>query len=99
MQVHAAARPLVSVYDDKGQATGRMVTTPAVMLAPIRPDIVSQVHMDMLKNGRQPYAVSKKAGQFIRRSVNENAHDSFVIVNILYFFVEQFATILFIHFQ
>jgi len=63
MQVHAAARPLVSVYDDKGQPTGRMVTTPAVMLAPIRPDIISQVHMDMLKNGRQPYAVSKKAGQ------------------------------------
>jgi len=65
LQVHAAARPLVTVYDDKGQATGRMVTTPAVMLAPIRPDIVSQVHMDMLKNGRQPYAVSKKAGLLI----------------------------------
>lgn len=60
--VHAAARPLVSVYDEGGRVTGRMVTTPSVMLAPIRPDIVSQVHMDMLKNGRQPYAVSKKAG-------------------------------------
>jgi len=65
IQVHVAARPLVSVYDDKGQATDRMVTTPAVMLAPIRPDIVSQVHMDMLKNGRQPYAVSRKAGQLV----------------------------------
>jgi large subunit ribosomal protein L4e len=32
------------------------------MLAPIRPDIVSFVHMEMLKNGRQPYAVSEKAG-------------------------------------
>jgi len=62
IQVHAAARPLVSIYDEQGQATGRMVSTPAVMLAPIRPDIVSQVHMDMLKNSRQPYAVSKKAG-------------------------------------
>jgi large subunit ribosomal protein L4e len=32
------------------------------MLAPIRPDIVSFVHMEMMKNGRQPYAVSEKAG-------------------------------------
>jgi large subunit ribosomal protein L4e len=58
----AAARPLVSVYDEKGEPTGRNVATPAVLLAPIRPDIVSFVHMEMLKNGRQPYAVSEKAG-------------------------------------
>lgn len=58
----AAARPLVTVYDDKGEPTGRNVRTPSVMLAPIRPDIVSFVHMEMMKNGRQPYAVSEKAG-------------------------------------
>jgi len=58
----ASSRPLVSVYDEKGDATGRQITTPAVLLAPIRPDVVSFVHMEMLKNGRQPYAVSTKAG-------------------------------------
>jgi large subunit ribosomal protein L4e len=58
----ASSRPLVSVYDEKGDATGQQVTTPAVLLAPIRPDVVSFVHMEMLKNGRQPYAVSNKAG-------------------------------------
>lgn len=36
---------------------------PAVFQAPIRPDIVGSVHMDMMKNGRQPYAVSTKAGK------------------------------------
>jgi len=61
MQV-ASSRPLVSVYDEKGEATGRQITTPAVLLASIRPDVVSFVHMEMLKNGRQPYAVSNKAG-------------------------------------
>jgi large subunit ribosomal protein L4e len=50
------------VYDEKGDATGRQISTPAVMLAPIRTDIVSFVHMEMRKNGRQPYAVSQKAG-------------------------------------
>lgn len=53
---------MVSVYDEKGDTTGRQIATPAVMLSSIRPDIVSFVHMEMLKNGRQPYAVSEKAG-------------------------------------
>lgn len=57
-----AARPLVSVYSDKGELTGANVKLPAVFTAPIRTDIVGSVHMDMLKNTRQPYAVSKKAG-------------------------------------
>merc|ERR1711934_341298 len=35
---------------------------PAVFKAPIRPDIVNAVHFQMLKNTRQPYAVSEKAG-------------------------------------
>jgi large subunit ribosomal protein L4e len=57
-----AARPLISVYSDKGEPTGAHVKLPAVFTAPIRTDIVSSVHMDMLKNTRQPYAVSVKAG-------------------------------------
>lgn len=57
-----AARPLISVYDEKGDASGSFVTLPAVFRAPIRPDIVNSVHDDMMKNGRQPYAVSEKAG-------------------------------------
>jgi large subunit ribosomal protein L4e len=57
-----AARPLVSVYSEKGVATGSHVKLPAVFTAPIRTDIVGSVHMDMLKNTRQPYAVSVKAG-------------------------------------
>ena len=57
-----AARPLISVYSEKGEASGSFVTLPAVFRAPIRPDIVNSVHNDMKKNGRQPYAVSEKAG-------------------------------------
>ncbi|CAM9482998.1 unnamed protein product [Phaeothamnion confervicola] len=56
-----AARPVVTVFSENGAASGEM-TLPAVMTAPIRPDIVSFVHTNMAKNNRQPYAVSKKAG-------------------------------------
>jgi len=35
---------------------------PAVLKAPIRPDLVQFVHTNMAKNKRQPYAVSTKAG-------------------------------------
>ncbi|XP_052100681.1 60S ribosomal protein L4-like isoform X2 [Mytilus californianus] len=58
----AAARPLISVYSDKGDASGTNVTLPAVFRAPIRPDIVTFVHAQMRFNSRQPYAVSEKAG-------------------------------------
>ncbi|XP_076465725.1 large ribosomal subunit protein uL4-like [Babylonia areolata] len=58
----AAARPLISVYNEKGEATENNVSLPAVFRAPIRPDIVNFVHFEMKKNGRQPYAVSEKAG-------------------------------------
>ncbi|XP_045156322.1 60S ribosomal protein L4-like [Mercenaria mercenaria] len=56
------ARPLISVYNEKGESSGSNVSLPAVFKAPIRPDIVSFVHFEMKKNSRQPYAVSKKAG-------------------------------------
>jgi len=57
-----AARPLISVYSEKGEKTEGNVKLPAVFKAPIRPDIVSFVHSEMRKNSRQPYAVSEKAG-------------------------------------
>ncbi|CAF3988791.1 unnamed protein product [Rotaria magnacalcarata] len=59
----AASRPLVSVYDEKGQSTGRSVVLPAVFRAPIRTDIVSFVHDQMRRNKRQAHAVSSKAGE------------------------------------
>ena len=58
-----AARPLITVYSEKGEASEKNVKLPAVFKASIRPDIVSFVHSEMRKNGRQPYAVSEKAGK------------------------------------
>merc|ERR1712121_210592 len=58
----AAARPLVTVYNEKNEVSGTNVTMPAVFKAPIRPDIVNFVHTNMRKNNRQPYAVSELAG-------------------------------------
>jgi len=56
-----ACRPLVGVYSDNKAAT-QQVTLPAVLTAPIRLDIVQDVHTRMAKNKRQPYSVSKFAG-------------------------------------
>jgi len=58
----ACARPLISVYSEKGQATGTL-TCPAVFKAPIRPDVVTVVHDQLGKNHRQPYAVKGIAGE------------------------------------
>merc|ERR1711944_194824 len=57
-----AARPLITVYNEKGEKSDVNVKLPAVFRAPIRPDVVNFVHFQMLKNTRQPYAVSEKAG-------------------------------------
>ncbi|BFY97581.1 hypothetical protein BsWGS_00621 [Bradybaena similaris] len=57
-----ATRPLITVYNEKGEVTTSNVALPAVFRAPIRPDIVKDVHFQMLKNTRHPYAVSEKAG-------------------------------------
>ncbi|CAD7687797.1 unnamed protein product [Nyctereutes procyonoides] len=56
------SHPLVSVYSEKGESSGKNVTLPAVFKAPIRPDIVNFVHTNLHKNNRQPYAVSELAG-------------------------------------
>ncbi|KNA18419.1 hypothetical protein SOVF_070690 [Spinacia oleracea] len=61
----AAARPLVSVQVvESDMSTDSTPTShlPDVMKAPIRPDVVTEVHSLMSKNSRQAYAVSKKAG-------------------------------------
>jgi len=58
-----AARPVVSVYGADGKATGATCNLPAVFKAPIRPDVVTQVHTGLNKNNRQPYAVSAIAGE------------------------------------
>jgi large subunit ribosomal protein L4e len=58
----SSARPLLTVFNEKAEATGKTVNLPAVFKAAIRPDIVNTVHFDMLKNTRQAYAVSVKAG-------------------------------------
>ncbi|KAK9809167.1 hypothetical protein WJX72_010554 [[Myrmecia] bisecta] len=57
----AAARPTVTVQSIDGEAA-EQIALPAVFTAPIRPDIVLQVHTGIAKNARQPYAVSYKAG-------------------------------------
>ncbi|RDW93067.1 60S ribosomal protein uL4 [Aspergillus mulundensis] len=58
-----ASRPTVSIASGEGKPTGATAPLPAVFNAPIRPDIVQQVHTGMAKNKRQPYAVSEKAGE------------------------------------
>lgn len=57
-----SSRPQVTVYSEKNEATGTLLTLPAVFNAPIRPDVVNFVHQNIAKNRRQPYCVSKEAG-------------------------------------
>ncbi|EGV94305.1 60S ribosomal protein L4 [Cricetulus griseus] len=58
----ACAHPLISVYSEKGESSGKNVTLPGVFKAPIQPDIVNFVHTNLRKNNGQPYAVSELAG-------------------------------------
>merc|ERR1712038_1205138 len=58
----SAARPLITVYSEKSEATEKPVCLPAVFKAPIRPDIVSFIHHEVAKNHRQAYAVNRDAG-------------------------------------
>ena len=60
----SAARPLITVYSEKNEATEAPVCLPAVFKAPIRPDIVSFIHHEVAKNHRQAYAVNRDAGKF-----------------------------------
>ncbi|WFD35760.1 hypothetical protein MCUN1_002622 [Malassezia cuniculi] len=56
-----AARPTVNVRGVDGAAKGSL-PLPAVFTAPIRPDVVLQIHTNIAKNKRQPYAVATNAG-------------------------------------
>lgn len=58
-----ASRPTVTIIGADGKATGNTHTWPVVFQAPIRVDIVQEVHKGLAKNKRQPYAVSSKAGE------------------------------------
>merc|ERR1712114_63202 len=58
----SAARPQITVYSEKNEATDAPVCLPAVFKAPIRPDIVSFIHHEVAKNHRQAYCVNKDAG-------------------------------------
>jgi len=52
----------VGVYSEKNETGKTQVPLPAIFKAPIRPDVVNDVHQLIKRNARQPYAVSEKAG-------------------------------------
>ncbi|CAE6484058.1 unnamed protein product [Rhizoctonia solani] len=56
-----ASRPTVSVRSATGEASTSL-TLPAVLTAPIRLDVVQQVHKSIAKNKRQAYSVAENAG-------------------------------------
>jgi large subunit ribosomal protein L4e len=59
----SAARPLVGVYTDKNEVIkDTTVALPAIFKAPIRPDVVNEVHQLMRRNARQAYSVNAEAG-------------------------------------
>jgi len=52
----------IAVYGPDGNKTGDIVALPEVFRAPIRPDIVEFVHVNIRKNSRQPYGVKCRFG-------------------------------------
>jgi large subunit ribosomal protein L4e len=60
----ATARPTVSIYqfEDATKRESSSLKLPAVFTAPLRPDLVREVHTNMAKNKRQAYGVSRWAG-------------------------------------
>lgn len=65
IQSLSTARPLITVYTEKNVSSGEVISLPSVFKAPIRPDIVNFVHQQVSKNSRQPYSVSKEAGELL----------------------------------
>lgn len=62
----------MSVYTEKSEVIpGSSVPLPFVFKAPIRPDLVNDVHVSMSKNARQPYCVSKEAGKVLLLILHE----------------------------
>lgn len=56
------SRPLVTVFSVSGEKAGE-TTLPAVLSAPLRPDLIQFVHTNMNKNKRQAYAVNIHASK------------------------------------
>lgn len=67
-----AARPTVSVYTDAGEASGS-VALPKVFTAPIRMDVVQQVHSEYLweLKGERGEDVERRSAERRRRDGNE----------------------------
>ena len=65
LQSLSTARPLITVFTEKSEASGETISLPSVFKAPIRPDVVNFVHQQVSKNSRQPYCVSKEAGMLL----------------------------------
>ena len=60
-----AARPTVTVQSTEAEgAAGSTVAMPAVLLAPIRPDVVHDVHKDMAKNNHGCACISACRAEF-----------------------------------
>ncbi|BGP18287.1 hypothetical protein JCM10213_008460 [Rhodosporidiobolus nylandii] len=57
-----ASRPVVQVRSLQGESTSTL-PLPAVFTAPIRSDVVAQIHKSVAKNRRQPYSVASNAGE------------------------------------
>jgi len=62
-----ASRPTVSVFTAEGEeeSVASTLPMPGVFLAPVRPDVVHQVHVGLSKNKRQAYCVNKYAGKAV----------------------------------
>lgn len=61
----------MSVYSEKNEAVkDSNVALPFVFKAPIRPDVVNEVHQLMRRNRRQAYAVSEAAGKLLSITLN-----------------------------
>jgi large subunit ribosomal protein L4e len=56
------SRPVVSVFDPETAEVVATVALPAVFTAPIRSDVIHDVHTLMAKNARQAYAVGLVSG-------------------------------------
>lgn len=75
----------MSVYSEKNQAIkDKTVALPAVFKAPIRPDVVNEVHQLIRRNNRQAYAVSDKAGEcfflnFVRNFFSDFKPDKSIV--------------------
>lgn len=54
---------MVGVYTDKSEVIkDTTIPLPAIFKAPIRPDVVNEVHQLMRRNARQAYSVNAEAG-------------------------------------